>query len=66
MTKRKKTRIPGYWTTRELAEYRGVQPAAILMHVHRGKLTPVPPSRERERHLFTDAEVERYLAARKR
>ena len=60
MTKRKKTRIPGYWTTRELAEYRGVQPAAILMHVHRGKLKPVP-SRANERHLFTDAEVRRYL-----
>lgn len=64
MPKPRRTRIPGYWTTRELAERLGVQPAAVLMQVCRGRIEPVP-GRAHERHLFTDAEVERYLRARK-
>ena len=53
-------RIPGPWTTRELAALLDVGRAAILMQVSRGKLAPVART-PRQTLYFTDGEVIRYL-----
>ncbi len=58
-------RLAGYWSTRELASMIGVTRSAIILQVRRGNLSPIE-ARHGQEHLFSDVEVYRYLATKRR
>ena len=57
-------RLPGHWSTGELAELLEIGRNAVLMAVRRQLIEPVSKVRGQE-HFFTDAEVARYLKDRR-
>jgi len=54
-------RMPGHWTTGELAALLKVSRQAVLLQVHRGQIEPINRTTGQE-HFFTDVEVCRYLS----